>query len=52
MPNIKPLLVPASPLGVIKNFDISNRLLLRKSNLGLGLTNYIQPLGSRKSSSE
>jgi hypothetical protein len=47
MQNIKPLLVSASPLGVIKNFDISNRLLLRKSNFELGLTNYIQPLGTR-----
>jgi hypothetical protein len=46
---IKPLLgLSASPLGIVKNFDISNRLLLRKkSDFQLGSTNYIQPLGVR-----
>jgi hypothetical protein len=46
---IKPLLgLSASPLGVVKTFDISNRLLLRKkSDFQLGSTNYIQPLGVR-----
>ncbi|MHC5611298.1 MAG: hypothetical protein ACYTXA_09835 [Nostoc sp.] len=46
---IQPLLgLSIVPLGIVKYFDISNRLLLKKeSNYDLGFKNAIQPLGGR-----
>ncbi|NJR16889.1 MAG: hypothetical protein HC785_15025 [Calothrix sp. CSU_2_0] len=45
---IQPLLgLSKFPLGIVKNFDLSNRLLLKQdSNFQLGLKNAIQPLGA------
>ncbi|PAX60087.1 hypothetical protein [Brunnivagina elsteri] len=45
---IQPLLgLSTFPLGIVKNFDLSNRLLLKQdSNFQLGFKNAIQPLGA------